>query len=226
MRSRTGQRPRNQPQHNKEQTQPRTNLQTGQHVGQLRFQNEVKRINDIVIHLQRIVRLAAGPKFAHARRVVRFHTLFKSSCVMFAKLYQYFADMPPTEVVSEFSSESLPLVSRKLSRKQIPPTKRLLDAAYGGHAAVVLELLQSGVGFNAVNESGNKPIHVAAYEGHVHILKILLDAGPLQPFLSTSDVQLRHGCPRQAPPSTSTVGETTHHCISQQETTTKRRSSS
>jgi hypothetical protein len=101
---------------------------------------------------------------------------------MFAKLYQYFADMPPAEVVGS-SSVVMPLCQSFGGLcGQIPPTKRLLDAAHGGHADVVLELLQSGVGFNVVNESGNKPIHIAAYEGHVSVLKLLLDAGSSQLF--------------------------------------------
>ena len=60
---------------------------------------------------------------------------------------------------------------------QVPPSKQLLDAASTGKADVVAALLQSGVSIHTVNESGNKCIHLAAYEGHVNVINVLLDIG-------------------------------------------------
>ncbi len=67
--------------------------------------------------------------------------------------------------------------SHSLKLLQAPPSVQLLEAACAGNLSVVSSLLASGVDVNVVNESGNKPIHVAAYEGHVPVMQALLSAG-------------------------------------------------
>ncbi len=60
---------------------------------------------------------------------------------------------------------------------QRSPSQRLFEAAAAGNADAVVALLREGVDVHSVNEGGNEPIHVAAYDGHVRVLEALLDAG-------------------------------------------------
>lgn len=60
---------------------------------------------------------------------------------------------------------------------QLPASQQLLEAASAGDVALVNKLLAAGTDVNTVNESGNKPVHLAAYEGHVPVLEALLAAG-------------------------------------------------
>jgi cytohesin len=54
----------------------------------------------------------------------------------------------------------------------------LLTAASEGHAEVVRELLDGGVGPNIARTSdGCTPLYIAAYQGHAHVVRELLDSG-------------------------------------------------
>ena len=51
----------------------------------------------------------------------------------------------------------------------------LLKAAENGNLIKVQTALENGANPNAKNNDGWTPLHIAAYKGHVEIVKILLD---------------------------------------------------
>jgi hypothetical protein len=55
--------------------------------------------------------------------------------------------------------------------------RELLDAARGGDAARVRELLRKGANVNARTENGITPLHWAAFWGHVDFVRLLLEHG-------------------------------------------------
>ena len=78
---------------------------------------------------------------------------------------------------------------------QASPTTNLLDAAAKGDVERVINLIAGGADVGGINASGNKAIHIAAYEGHVKVLEALLARGKarlvceLVPPSYTADLQ-------------------------------------
>ncbi len=73
-------------------------------------------------------------------------------------MYKYFSEKPASEEVTS-------------------PSLRLLRAAQAGSVQGVADAVAAGGDVHTVNEGGNKPIHLAAYEGHVAVLEALIEHG-------------------------------------------------
>jgi ankyrin repeat protein len=54
---------------------------------------------------------------------------------------------------------------------------QLMQAVKSNDVAHVKELIQQGANVNALDDNGDAPLVMAAYEGHNEILKLLLEAG-------------------------------------------------
>lgn len=57
----------------------------------------------------------------------------------------------------------------------------LHHAAYGGHAELAQALISRGASVNALDHLGNTPLALASQQGHMHVVRLLLEVRPETP---------------------------------------------
>ena len=61
-----------------------------------------------------------------------------------------------------------------------------------GHKELVKLLLEHNSNPDSATSAGHTPLHIAAREGHVHTIRILLDAGAQQVKMTKVEQKLNH----------------------------------